>query len=194
MTMDFSDTLSLLSSMYLCKPAKEALENWKALLSGDVPDYMRDMKNAVDEINPGSEQELEDLLWEYTRLFIGPYKLPSPPWESVYTSPKRLMMQDAHTEIQRLYGEAGLAMNNADIMADHIGAELNFMAVLCRKRDAGNEKDISAPVLKTLLHDHLLKWAPSFAHDMESAAESPFYKALALATGRLLQEVAAQGV
>jgi TorA maturation chaperone TorD len=176
--------------MYLCKPTKEALENWKALLSDNAPDYLQEMKNALDEINPASEEELDDLLWEYTRLFIGPYKLPCPPWESVYTSPKRLMMQSAYTDLQQLYEEAGLAINNADIMADHIGAELNFLAVLCRKLDSGSKKDIYAPVLRTLLHDHLMKWAPSFAHDMERATESPFYNALARATGLLLQKVA----
>jgi TorA maturation chaperone TorD len=46
------------------------------------------LKGALDAINLESEEELEELLWDYTRLFIGPYHLPCPPLESVYTSPK----------------------------------------------------------------------------------------------------------
>src|SRR4030067_2524293 len=121
MAMKFEKILSLLSSLYVCKPTKEAIQNWKILLNGEVPDFMKDLKSAMDAIDPKSEQQIEDLLWEYTRLFIGPYKLPCPPWESVYTSGKRLMMQEAYDEVRGFYFEAGLQIDNPNIMGDHIG-------------------------------------------------------------------------
>jgi len=190
MTLDFPKTLNLLSSMYLCKPTREAIENWKALLSEDVPDFMLDLKDAIDEINLNSEQELEDLLWEYTRLFIGPYKLPCPPWESVYTSPKKLMMQDAYSEVQNFYGKVGLAINNPDIMPDHTGAELNFMAVLFQKMDNEPEKRLYyMDIAKRFIDEHLIKWVPQFTMDMEKATDSHFYKALAKATMNLVFEI-----
>lgn len=175
-----SEAIDLLSSMYLCKPSREVVENWKRALAGDSSIFLADLKKATIDVDVAAEKEMEDLLWDYTRLFIGPYKLPCPPWESVYTSPKKLMMQDAADQALRLYEEAGLAINTADIMPDHIGAELNFLAVLLQKMQSGNDGNGGYKrISEKLLNDHLVKWMPEFTRDMEDAAESSFYKALA---------------
>ena len=83
-----------------------------------------------------AEQELEDSRWEYTRLFIGPYKFSCPPWESVYTSSKMLLMQEACDGVKSSYSEIGLIVNNPDLMPDHIGIELNFLALLYGKMES----------------------------------------------------------
>jgi TorA maturation chaperone TorD len=180
---ELSKIFSLLSSLYLCRPSRDALENWRILLSGDVSDFMLDLKDALDEIDLKSERELKDLIWEYTRLFIGPYKLPCPPWESVYTSPKKLLMQDAYDEVKNSYDELGLMINNPDILPDHIGAELNFLAVLFQKIDSEPEKRLShINIAKRFCDDHLMKWIPQFTRDMEEAANILFYETLARVT------------
>ena len=185
-----AETINLLSSMYLCKPSLIAVENWKVALAGDTPIFLADLKKAISGIDLTSEEVREDLLWEYTRLFIGPYKLPCPPWESVYTSPKGLMMQDAAGNVVKLYHEAGLALETAEVMPDHIGAELNFLAILLqRTHSSKNEKEVSRSIMKKLLIDHLLKWMPEFTRDMEDTAESSFYKALARATREVIDVV-----
>jgi TorA maturation chaperone TorD len=182
-----SEELSLLSSMYLCKPSREALENWKAALSGESSLFLDELKKTLNEIDTTSETGLEELLWEYTRLFIGPYKLPCPPWESVYTSPKRLMMQDAAVQVQELYEQAGLSINTAEVMPDHIGAELNFLAVLLERTHSEiNSKSKQVDMTEKLLNEHLLTWSPDFTRDMENAAETPFYRALARATRKVI--------
>ena len=179
----WSKVFNLLSSMYLCKPTKEAVENWKALFSENVPDPLLKLKDAIDKIDLHSDQELEDLLWEYTRLFVGPYKLPCPPWESVYTSAKRLMMQEAYDEVQDLYNELGLKMGDPNIMPDHIGAELNFLAVLFRNLHNNPGKRVYyKDIAKRFLDEHLMRWLPQFISDMEEAANLKFYKALAQVT------------
>lgn len=176
--------------MYLCKPTRETLSSWKGLLAGDIPDYLRDIKKALDEIDLDSEKELEDLLWDYTRLFIGPYKLPCPPWESVYTSAKQLMMQDAYTEVGRLYEEAGLAMSDSAVMADHIGAELNFLAVMLQRTESGGEAESLSNITSKLINDHLMQWVPRFTSDMRNASDSSFFKSLATVTGDLIVSIA----
>jgi TorA maturation chaperone TorD len=182
-----SEALSLLSSMYLCKPSREALKNWKTALSGESSLFLDELKKSLNEIDTTSETELEELLWEYTRLFIGPYKLPCPPWESVYTSPKRLMMQDAAVQVQELYEQAGLSINTAEVMPDHIGAELNFLAVLLERTHSEiNSKSKQVDMTEKLLNEHLLTWSPNFTRDMENAAETPFYRALARATRKVI--------
>jgi len=189
---DASKPLSLLSSIYLCKPTKEALNNWRALLSEDAPISLQELKDAIKKIDASSQKELEDLLWEYTRLFIGPYKLPSPPWESVYTSPKGLMMQEAASEVQNIYRAAGLTVNSRDIMPDHIGTELNFLSILLQRinTDGGGTTNY-IKVVEKFLNEHLMKWVPQFTRDMEEAADLLFYKALARVTRNVLVSIAA---
>ena len=177
----------MLSSMYLFKPSRVVIENWKAALAEDSSIFLADLKTALNDIDGASEKEMEDLLWEYTRLFVGPYKLPCPPWESVYTSPKRLMMQDAAGQVRKLYEEAGLAINTDEVMPDHIGAELNFLAVLLQRTHSETvTKDKQVRITEMFLNEHLLKWAPNFTRDMEDAAETPFYKALAKTTWKVI--------
>ena len=186
-----SEAVELLSSMYVCKPSVETIENWKTALKEDTSIFLQELKDSVIEINTASEEELEELLWEYTRLFIGPYKLPCPPWESVYTSPKRLMMQDAADQVLQLYRNAGVNLDTPDIMPDHIGAELNFLALLLRKnRSATADEELMATLTDNFLEDHLLKWLPDFTRDMENAAETLFYKTLARATRNLVDFIA----
>lgn len=180
------DAIALLSSMYLCKPSAEAIQNWKMALAEDRSGLFDDLKMAISNMDITSQKNLEELLWEYTRLFIGPYRLPCPPWESVYTSPKRLMMQDAADQVNRLYKEAGLTINTDEVMPDHIGAELNFLAVLLQKTYSQTEKDFYIVIAERFLAEHLLKWLPNFVKDLEDAAETPLYKALAGATRNVI--------
>jgi TorA maturation chaperone TorD len=182
-----AEAIELLSSMYLCKPSREVIENWKRALAEDPSIFLADLNKAIRGIDLTSDAELEALLWEYTRLFIGPYKLPCPPWESVYTSPKKLMMQDSADQVRELYAEAGLAINTNEVMPDHIGVELNFLAVLLQRTQSepGNKED-QVKRTEKLLYDHLLKWTPDFTRDMEEAAETLFYKELATATRKVI--------
>ena len=180
---ELSAISSLLSNIYLCKPTREAIKNWKELLSGNILNSLSELKEAVDGIDLHSDQEFEDLLWEFTRLFIGPYRLSCPPWESVYASPKKLMMQEAYDEVKDLYRETGLAITNPDVMADHIGAELNFLSILFDRIDFDpKEGSHYIAVVKRFLDEHLKTWIPHFTLDMEEAATLPFYKALARIT------------
>lgn len=174
---------ALLSSMYLCNPTRESLANWRKLLKDEPLDQADDLKRALDAIDLASEQELEDLLWEYTRLFIGPHRLPCPPLESVYTSSKRLMMQEAYGEVQHFYARIGIEVGSADVMPDHVGAELNFLAILFDRMASEPGKQAQHEALADeFLTKHIRNWIPRFVSDMEDASETPFFKALAKTT------------
>ena len=166
--------------MYLCKPTRESLENWRQLLTDELLYEATQLKQALQGIDLDSEQELEDLLWEYTRLFIGPDRLPCPPLESVYTSSKRLVMQDAYGEVQEFYARIGIEVSSAGVMPDHIGAELNFISILYDKMACESEKQAQYQALaEDFSTSHLRNWTPRFTKDMEDASVTPFYKALA---------------
>ena len=178
-----SGVLKLFSSMYLCKPSRKAIGDWTYFLSDKPADYLADLKLAVDAIGVNSCGIEEALLWDYTRLFIGPYKLPCPPWESVYRSQGRLMMQDAADDARRTYAAFGLSVDETGIMPDHIGVELNFLALVYELAGEENRKQSDCMrIRETFLNDHLLQWVPQFTTDMEAAAESHFYKSLARTT------------
>ena len=97
-------------------------------------------------------------------------------------------MQDAAAQVQELYEQAGLSINTAEVMPDHIGAELNFLAVLLeRTHSEVNSKSKQVNMTEKLLNEHLLTWSPDFTRDMENAAETPFYRALARATWKVIE-------
>ena len=92
-------------------------------------------------------------------------------------------MQEAHDEVQAFYSEVGLKIGNLNIMTDHIGAELNFLAVLHEKMDGDPEKrPYYIDIAKRFMDEHLIRWIPQFTQDMEGAADSLFYKTLAQVT------------
>lgn len=69
--------------------------------------------------------------------------------------------------------------------SDHIGAELAFMAHMCRRiakaiqaeRMADSER-LQAK-LRQFAHDHLLTWAEEFSSELKAKADTPFFQAVA---------------
>ena len=59
--MDPSRTLSLLSNIYLCKPSKEAIGEWTALLAEDTSIILQDLKEAANALEINSRKELDDV-------------------------------------------------------------------------------------------------------------------------------------
>ena len=150
--------------------------------------------HALSRIELDSDSMIEDLRWDYTRLFIGPFKLPCPPWESVYRSQARLLMQDAADDVRRVYAAVGLSVEATGMMPDHVGVELHFLALLSETADSNDDPHSEIARLKqAFLNDHLLQWIPQFAADMEAAAETDFYRALARVTVEALTRLGGTG-
>ena len=186
-----SAVLGLLANMYLCQPTAEAVGNWREIMSRGAEPLSR-LSDALEQIEATSSEEMDDLLWDYTRLFVGPYRLPCPPWESVYTSQKRLLLQEAADGVETAYARLGVQLGAPNVLPDHVGAELNFMGILLEKVEADpKEKEACRQLAKSFLEEHLANWIPRFASDIEKAAETTVYKALAQATTRTLDQTAA---
>ena len=76
---------------------------------------------------------VEELAVDYAATFLAAGSAEGAaalPCESVYTSPRRIFMQEARERVSRLYAEKGLGEDEAlsDLMEDHIAPELAFMA------------------------------------------------------------------
>ncbi|MDR3136129.1 MAG: molecular chaperone TorD family protein [Coriobacteriales bacterium] len=143
------------------------------------------------------ENSLTELAVDYARVFIGhgvDAFSAAYPFESVYTSEKRLLMQDARDEVLALYRASGLHKSSRwKEGEDHIALELEFMQALCqRTADAlknGDEKTATRHLLSQLnfLIDHLAAWAPMMTADMKSFAQTGLYQGLAWLTEGFLE-------
>ena len=131
---------------------------------------------------------LTELAVDYAAVFLGAGIADGTvayPYESVYTSPERLIMQDARDKVLAIYREKGLDKDEAlDIPEDHIGLELEFMAYLCHEaKEAFVLNDwsavaVSLQIQKDFLEHHLLNWMPEFCADIQKCSHVDFYKAI----------------
>lgn len=135
---------------------------------------------------------ITDLAIDYVRTFIGhgvDAFSAAYPYESVYTSEKRLMMQDARDEVLAIYRSQGLDKQETWKEAeDHLALELEFMQILANRTvdalKAGDE-DAAIELLttqKNFLEDHLMAWVPMMTSDMRRFAKTDLYKGLASLT------------
>ena len=120
---------------------------------------------------------------EYRRLFVGPAKLPAPPWGSVYTDKEGIVFGEGNLELRAWLRSQGIArLDDENVPDDHIGNLLSLTAVVATERP---------DALDELLAVHILPWAPHYLDQLEAAAEHPFYQALAALTRSTLESAGA---
>lgn len=124
---------------------------------------------------------------EYTRLFIGPFHLAAPPYESVYRPESRgKVMGDSTLDVQARYREEGLALSGSiHDLPDHITAELEFMSYLAEQEALwweGEPEGVRSRLVKqdVFLSEHLTTWTPLFTQAMLKETRREFYRRLAL--------------
>ena len=131
-------------------------------------------------------EDYDALRWDYTRMFIGPGKVPAPPYESAYRSADRLLFQEETLEVRRAYAAYGLqAAKVGSEPDDQVGLELQFLFETCRvaaERAAAGDWAGLEQVLRdqaAFLDEHLLQWAGDFAADVAAGAQVGFYRGMA---------------
>lgn len=149
-----------------------------------------------DYLSKADATVLTELAVDYVRAFIGSGNdgfSAAYPFESVYTSPKRLMMQDARDEVLVLYRAAGIDKQESwKEGEDHIALELEFEQILIERSiaalEAGDEEACRSLLLsqRNFLEDHLLAWYPMMAADLEKFPQTDFYKGLGRLTNGFL--------
>lgn len=100
------------------------------------------------------------------------------PWESVYATGERLVMQPSTLAVREAYASAGFtARNKGSEPDDHVATECDFMAKMAeRAADAASVGDKAAcagvlRVSRLFLRDHLAAHADGFADAFAEAAE-----------------------
>lgn len=140
-----------------------------AALGGDLGAALSRMHSELAD-GPDTWKEVRS---DFTRLFVGPRRKLAPPWESVYRSPAKLVMQEHEREVVRAYAEQRVGFEGmGGVPADHIALELQFCAWLL-----DHPKPATRAALSRFLSEHLLTWVPLFAADVERHAKTELWRA-----------------
>jgi len=157
-------------------------------MDGALGEFMEKLK--VSDL----EEAGTDLATEYAALFLNAGRHPVFPYESVYTSEERLLMQGARDEVLSEYRKEGLnKIGGFREPEDHIAIELEFMSYLCQKTiDSIKNGDDEAALAyltkqKDFLEKHLMVWVPTFCIDLERTAKSDFYRGIAKLTKSFIE-------
>nr|WP_295975433.1 molecular chaperone TorD family protein [uncultured Bacillus sp.] len=159
--------------------------------AADIQVYCREF----DPVN--NEMDFENLHWDYTRMFVGPFELASPPWESVYVRNDRQLFQQTTMDVRKVFQKYGFAASsNYREAEDHIGLELDFMfhlnqlcLQLADKEDPESIRELRELLAEQqqFLHRHLLIFVPEFAGNVVEHSETLFYRGSAKLLEHFLQ-------
>jgi TorA maturation chaperone TorD len=137
--------------------------------------------------------DLQALLVDYTRLFIGPVAALARPYGSVWLGSADALMQDSTMAALQLYAEGGFGMDEGfREVPDHVAAELEFLYLLLfREAEARLNGDVEAlagigDLRRRFLGEHLGRWVGAFAAAVRAGAQTEFYRGLAELTERFV--------
>ncbi len=141
----------------------------------------------VKQLKPAADKYSEtDLLVEYARLFIGPFKTIAPPYSSVYLGSKESVYSEETVWVVKFYRSAGLDFNKEiHDLPDHIAIELEFIYnLIFNEISEMEEENIEKARFNNhhqtrFIKEHFNKWIPLFCDTVISETKNEYYKLLA---------------
>lgn len=139
-------------------------------------------------------QDLQTLLVDYTRLFLGPVQALAKPYGASWSSAPVLLEDNPSLAVLELYSEGGFEIDEEfRELPDHVAVELEFLYLLIFTKNqatqAGNVDEVTATELlrRRFLGEHLGAWIGPFAAAVVAGAETAFYRELAMFTERFVR-------
>ncbi|AFZ74432.1 TorD/DmsD family molecular chaperone [Natronobacterium gregoryi] len=142
-----------------------------------------DLHVAADELREPMP-DLESLRVDYAALFVGPFEVPAPPYESTYVDDPDRVMTESTVQVMNEYRRGNVDVDLEE-PADHVTAELEFAYLLgLNGADALFRGEYGAVVdyqerQYEFLSDHLAQWIGEFTDDVREYADTEFYRTLA---------------
>ncbi|MDA8257715.1 MAG: molecular chaperone TorD family protein [Betaproteobacteria bacterium] len=163
------------------------------------------MLTAASAIDPGlaesarklgaafDAQDLQTLLVDYTRLFIGPSQPVAMPYASFWLTDDASKRHEATMTVLDFYEQGGFGVSD-DFreLPDHVAAELEFLYLLIFSQNqaqfGGNANELTAAntMHSRFVAEHLGAWIGSFVEAVRAGAETAFYRELAEFTERFV--------
>jgi TorA maturation chaperone TorD len=182
----------------LCQPEENLIQNNQVFDTLEL---------AFNNVNPAcceivsrmqeavKQNTAQELLIEYTRLFIGPFKTLVSPYSSLYFGSDTLM-SDETVWVVDFYRKAGLKFDQeTKEVPDHIAIETEFMYWLIHNEinalDAGDrDKSFSLWEKQQEFFDkHYKKWVPEFCERVATETNDEYFRVLAECLKRFINDV-----
>ena len=160
-------------------------ENLLALLKGiqlPVGSLWMEFADAARELDSIAILEVD-----YSMLFVGPFKLLAPPYESVYEDNGGQIAGDSTVEIRNVYLDEGIDVSIKEV-PDHISIELEFMYYLISEEISaiheGADDKLQDVRNKQLffLNEFLSGWISQFCSAVRENSRTDFYTSLSNVT------------
>lgn len=136
---------------------------------------------------------IEDLLIDYTRLFLNPSGALAAPYESAWLGNRDpALTQKVMDAVIATYAAGGFEIaDDFRDLPDHIAAELEFLYTLlfreARAQLTGDSQDVAAVDLRgRFLREHVSRWVPPFAAEVGRSAQTPYFRGLAALTSEFV--------
>lgn len=190
-----------LGSLYIMEVDEDALADMKKMqFPKNLPEsnLSEAYKMISEYIAACTNDDLDDLAADYAKTFLAAGEASGQaafPYESIYVSKKHEIGGRTEQETLALYALHGWepSKNMYRTMNDHIGLELEFMAVLCEEQllacntNNSNRAAMSLGEQKEFLETHL-RWAGAFCMDVNKFAQTTFYQGIAKLTSEFLAQ------
>lgn len=143
------------------------------------------------------QHDLQELLVDHARLFLGPMKPLAPPYGSAWLPiPALSETEEAPPPaVLAMYSAGGFDMDEGfRELPDHIAVELEFLYLLtfnaALATATGNPEgaEHAASLRGRFLREHLGAWVGPFAQAVLGHAQTPFYRELAVFTEQFVQQ------
>lgn len=170
---------------------QEKLFESMARAAGQVEGPLADLATRLGQACAAAS--LDQLLVDYTRLFLGPMRILAKPYGSFWLTGEHALMQDATLAVLALYGEGGFELDESfRELPDHVAAELEFLYLLlfraaaAHQRYADDERATIERLRERFLAEHLGRWVAPFTAAVRDGAQTDFYRTLAELTAKVV--------
>ena len=176
-----------LFSSLLCEPDPKLagepaiFKNLESYLKKLLPETNIDFSACL---NRPSNQGIQQLQVEYARLFTGPFKVPAPPYGSLYLG-ENTLMGETTVWVQRFYEDAGLEFDTElRDLPDHAAVETEFIYYLIYNEfsqlDQGftDEAKLFWKRQKTFAEKHYNRWIPLFCDKVMENTQLDYFKVI----------------
>jgi TorA maturation chaperone TorD len=151
-----------------------------ALISQELAEKAEQLKDHF------AAEDVDSLLLDYSRLFLGPFEILAKPYGSVWMEGEKIVMGESTMALLDLYKEVGFELaEDFHEVPDHIAAELEFLYLLIFReneaRRSGEAQDLqkAKDFQRRFLQTHLGRWVGPFTTAVRQGAQTDFYRLLA---------------
>lgn len=156
---------------------EDAVASWPFVADEDA--LRAALQSLIDGLKTNDEASMQELAYEYRRLFVGPNKLAAPPWGSAYLDKEGVLFGESNLALRSWLREHNIArLDSENTPDDHIGQLLSLLPLVA---------DGQPQALDDLLALHILPWSSHYLEQLEAAATHPFYQGLAALTRMTLE-------